>query len=162
MLLATSRLTLREATAHDAREIAGYQRDPRYLEHYPVAPDAERITQLSREWASESPRLNFQLIVTLSEGGLVIGCAGLRQKGQRRGEAEIGIEFNPHYWGAGYAKEAITKLIEFAREDLGIHRLIAVTTSENTRAESLVRSFGFLQDSSANGEVRYHLAVVSA
>ena len=50
-----------------------------------------------RRWANERPRVNYQLIVTLSAGGCVIGCAGLRQAGYPLGEAEVGIELDPDH-----------------------------------------------------------------
>lgn len=65
MILASSRLTLREAESRDVGELAGYQRDPRYLEaraanrveHGTEPLDAARIVELARQWASERPRL---------------------------------------------------------------------------------------------------------
>ena len=61
--------------------------------------DSERIVQSARLWAAESPRLNYQLIITLASGATVIGCAGLRQTGYPPGEAEVGIELDPEYLG---------------------------------------------------------------
>jgi [ribosomal protein S5]-alanine N-acetyltransferase len=112
--LITSRLILREAEHRDALALASYQRDPRYLEHYLESPDSQRIVELSRLWAAELPRLNYQLIITLGPATKVIGCAGLRQAGYPPGEAEVGIELDPEYWGAGYAREVLSALVEFA------------------------------------------------
>ena len=162
MHLATTRLTLREAAIDDACALATYQRNARYLEHYSGPPGADRIIQLARQWAAESPRLNYQLIVTLGTKGPVIGCAGLRQADHPPGEAEVGIELNPDHWGSGYAREALSKLIEFARKNLGLQRLIALTAPENHRAHQLVRSFGFSLDSSSDHETRFQLILGAA
>lgn len=162
MVLVTSRLTLREAEQNDAAALAAYQADPRYLEHYPAPPDAERIIQLACEWAAELPRLNYQLIVTLGTHGPAIGCVGLRQAGYPCGEAEVGVEFNPLHWGAGYAHEALSTLIGFAQHQLGIHQLWASTTLGNQRAHRLLRNLGFSPEPPVGAALRFGLRLAAA
>jgi len=159
VILATSRLVLREAQARDAPELAGHQRDCRYLEHYAEPPDAVHIVERARQWASERPRVNYQLIITLAVEGSVIGCGGLRQAGYPPGEAEIGIEVHPDYWGFGYAREALSRLIDFARDDLSLSQLSALTTPTNRRAHSLLQNMGF-SSRHRNGRFRLALAAV--
>jgi RimJ/RimL family protein N-acetyltransferase len=142
VVLVTSRLTLREAEQNDAAALAAYQADPRYLEHYPAPPDAERIIQLACEWAAELPRLNYQLIVTLGTHGPAIGCVGLRQ--------------------AGYAHEALSTLIGFAQHQLGIHQLWASTTLGNQRAHRLLRNLGFSPEPPVGAALRFGLRLAAA
>jgi [ribosomal protein S5]-alanine N-acetyltransferase len=160
--LATSRLILREAEPWDALALASYQGDPRYQEHYLESPDSQRIVQLARLWAAESPRLNYQLIITLGLGATVIGCAGLRQAGYPPREAEVGIELDPEYWGAGYAREALSALIEFARSQVGAQRLYALTTPTNVRAHRLLQAMGFSRTPPCGQEVRFELRLAAA
>ena len=162
MELATSRLILREAEHRDALALASYQSNPRYLEHYLERSDSQRIVQLARLWAAESPRLNYQLIITLALGATVIGCAGLRQAGYPPGEAEVGIELDPEYWGAGYAREVLSALIEFARLQVGAQRLYALTTPTNVRAHRLVQGMGFSRIPLCGREVRFELRLAAA
>lgn len=166
MELATSRLILREAEPDDALALASYQSDPRYREHNPEnpgaqseLPDAQRIVQLARLWATDFPRLNYQLIITLGPGGSVIGCAGLRQAGYPPGEAEIGIELDPEYWGAGYAREVLAALIEFARSQVGARRLWALTAPTNVRAHRLVQGMDFSPAPPCTQEARFVLTL---
>ncbi len=169
MELVTSRLILREARPDDALALASYQSDPRYRAHYPESPgaqseipDAQRIVQLARLWATDLPRLNYQLIITLGLGGTVIGCAGLRQAGYPHREAEVGIELDPEYWGAGYAREALATLIEFARSQVGAQRLWALTTPTDVRAHRLVQGMGFSLAPPCAQEVRFELRLAAA
>ena len=162
MKLATSRLILREAEPDDAPALASYQSDPRYREHYPEIPDAQRIVQLARLWAIDSPRLNYQLIITLDPRGSIIGCAGLRQAGYPPREAEVGMELDPEYWGAGFAREALAALIEFARSKVGVRRLWALTTPTNVRAHRLVQGMGFSVAPSGAQEARFELTLAAA
>ena len=162
MELATSRLILREAEPWDALALASYQSDPRYREHDLESPDSQRIVQLARLWAAESPRLNYQLIITLGPGATVIGCAGLRQAGYPAREAEVGIELDPEYWGAGYAREVLSGLIEFARSQVGAQRLYALTTPTNVRAHRLLQGMGFSRTPPCGQEVRFELRLAAA
>jgi ribosomal-protein-alanine N-acetyltransferase len=162
VILETSRLTLREAEHPDAFALAAYQSDPRYLEHYPEPPDAARIVELARRWASDSPRLNHQFVATLGAQGPVIGCAGLRQAGHLPGVAEVGVELNPEYWGAGYAREVLSRLIEFARNDFELNQLLALTAPTNRRAHDLLLRLGFSVVPSPHHEGRFQLALATA
>ena len=162
MELPTSRLILREAEPRDALALAAYQSETRYLEHYPEPPDAERIVQLARRWATDSPRLNYQLIITLGRGGPVIGCAGLRQAGYPSGRAEVGIELDPDHWGVGHAREALSALIEFARGEVGVVQLFALTTPTNVRARRLFQSMGFVPATPRDQELRFQLTLATA
>lgn len=143
--LATDRLVLREIRSSDVGALAGYQRDPRYLEYYTRPPDTKQIVELAQSWATESPRINYQLIITLDRGERTIGCAGLRQADHPFGEAEVGIELCPDYWGHGYAREALSALRDFAQDTLALQQLYALTTPNNQRAHRLFESAGFSQ-----------------
>lgn len=162
MVLTTSRLTLREAETVDAAVLASYQSDPRYLEHYSERPNAEQIVQLAHEWAIAKPRVNHQLMIILGASGPVIGCAGVRQAGCRSGEAEVGIELNPDHWGAGYAREALSALIEFAQKDRGLGKLSALTTPTNLRAHRLFQSLGFSVTQPLGRGTRFTLSLAAA
>ncbi len=77
-------------------------------------PGARQIIASAIGWAQAKVRLNYQLIITLTDQADVIGCAGLRTLGYPEGEAEVGIEIDPENWGRGYASEALACLIELA------------------------------------------------
>lgn len=92
----------------------------------------------------------------------MIGCAGLRQAGHPPGEAEIGIELHPDHWGFGYALEALSRLVEFARDDLALTRLSALTTPTNRRAHRLLQRLGFSPVSPLHPEARFELGLAAA
>ncbi|MDH3592126.1 MAG: GNAT family N-acetyltransferase [Planctomycetota bacterium] len=157
MKLTTARLVLRDPSPADAVALAAYQDDPRYLEHYPEPPDSDAIIATACRWAREAPRVNFQFIVTCD--GAVIGCAGVRRAGHAPGAADLGIELAPAQWGAGFAREALAALIEFARIELGVDRLLAETTATNTRAHRLMQRLGFRRVPTTGPEAPFELAL---
>lgn len=59
---------------------------------------------------------------------------------------ELGYRFDRNYHHKGYAKEAITRLISAAFDDLGLHRIFARVMPENEPSIRLLRSLHFLEE----------------
>jgi len=159
--LKSTRLEIREAKSSDVKTLAEYQCDPRYLEQYDSKPDSRMIVSQAQEWASQSPRQNYQFVITLIGSPTAIGCAGVRSNNYPRNEGEIGIELNPKFWGVGLATEAVHSLTKFARS-LGLTKLHAITKKSNIGAQSLVESVGFRKCSVKNDDIFFSKSVVEA
>ena len=56
--------------------------------------------------------------------------------------ADIGFAFLPAYWGKGYAHEAATAVLNFAKTDLGLKRILATTRLENIASQKLLEKLG--------------------
>lgn len=148
MQIATPRLLLRDYDAGDLPALLAYHDDPRSREYY--GPDeghpahVRELLELFRRWAAEVPRQNYQLALALrEEPETVIGSVGLRQAGQAAGEAELGLEVAPVYWGQGYGTEAARALLAFGFTTLGIRAIRGITLSANARVAQLLRRLGF-------------------
>ena len=142
LVLQSERLSLRDPTISDFVALASYHSHDLYLEHYDQPPNTQKIIESAINWATQTPRKNFQLIIELAGDNEVIGCAGLRQDAYPKSEAEIGVEIHPHHWGKGYATESLSVLIELARSR-GILKLHALTDVSNNRAIGLTKKVGF-------------------
>lgn len=55
--------------------------------------------------------------------------------------------------GKGYAREAVTKLLEIAFADLGLHRIEANIMPRNTPSQNLVKALGFKQEGLRKGYI---------
>ena len=80
------------------------------------------------------------LAVELKEAGKAIGLLSLVSKGERQGE--IGWGFGAECRGQGLATEAVRRLISYAFEDCGYHRIFAGTIFTNTRSWALMERIG--------------------
>jgi RimJ/RimL family protein N-acetyltransferase len=58
-------------------------------------------------------------------------------------DVDLGFAFLQRFWGAGYAREAAVATVAFARETLGLGRIVAITTRDNRRSSGLLRKLGF-------------------
>ena len=84
-----------------------------------------------------------QYVIVLKESGNIIGTCVLFRIDTIHGGAEIGYALGRDFWGAGYAAEAITALIDHAFNAIHLHRLNAVVDPRNLASAKVLLKFGF-------------------
>ncbi|MBD2123252.1 GNAT family N-acetyltransferase [Trichocoleus sp. FACHB-262] len=151
MEIVTKRFLLRDFIQEDEPAFMAYHADPKYAEFCApeeVSPNRTReLLHLFGQWATESPRRNYQLAIRdrrkLHE---LIGCGGLRREGYGADQAELGIELAPQFWGRyAYAIEIAQALIHFGFRDLGLKEIRGVSVSANLRVTRLAQRYGFVE-----------------
>ena len=146
MQLETNRLILRDYAEDDWRRVQEYRSEARYLRYYPEEASSEdrarEFVQMVMGWAAEQPRQKFQLAVTRTSDGMVIGSCGVRITSPEDREAEFGCELDPQEWGRGYASEASRAIIDYGFRVLGMHRIWAHTIGDNLAAVKLAERMG--------------------
>jgi len=144
-VIRTPRLILRDFRPSDLDAYCQLRAHEDFQQFYPSRDvSAERSGELLREfqrWATENPRLRFQLAIAEPRLGL-LGSCGLRITVADQGQASFGCELGPEYWGHGYGIEAARALIGYGFAELGVHRVLAETLAENRSALSLARRLG--------------------
>lgn len=73
----------------------------------------------------------------------IIGTCGFNYIDFENAKAEIGYDLNKMYWGQGFAKEAITCLIQYAFNDLNLNRIEAKIEPENINSIRLIEKLSF-------------------
>lgn len=58
---------------------------------------------------------------------------------------EISYQFDPNFWGKGFASEAIQAIIRHALNESGLGRIIAETQSANSASCRLLRKQGMIE-----------------
>lgn len=149
-MLRTERLVLRPVGEADIDRILEYRNLPevtQWLLRTQVEPDAFR-----EAWrrAGEDPDDHSQA-VTLD--GTVIGTVslgvvdGMGQPGQPlRTEAELGYIFDPAYAGHGYATEAVTAMVAYAFEEVGVRRITAGCFADNLASVRVLEKVGMRRE----------------
>ena len=79
------------------------------------------------------------------ESGTPLGMCGLLKRDTLE-HVDLGFAFLERHWGVGYALEAATGVLEHARDELGIERLLAVTAENNERSMRLLEKLGMRQE----------------
>lgn len=91
------------------------------------------------EWKKEKPAdCEFALI----KDGVHIGGVGFSLN-EEYDTANIGWILNPDYHKCGYASEAAIAVINYAKEHLNIHHIIATCDTENSASENVMKRIGF-------------------
>jgi RimJ/RimL family protein N-acetyltransferase len=148
MEILTKRFLLRDFVQEDESAFLAYHADPRYAEFCSpeeVTPDfTHELFQQFMQWATEVPRCNYQLAIVDRRNLELIGCGGLRQDSNADGQAELGIELAPQYWGRyAYAIEVGKALIDIGFRDLGLKEILGISISANLRVSRLAERYGF-------------------
>lgn len=148
MKLETERLILREFVPDDWQRVLEYQTDPLYLRYYEWT-EKDRTPKAVQEFVGwflehqkQTPRVKFQLAITLKASNLLIGNCGIRVDKVDAVEAEIGYELDPNYWHHGYATEATHAIVDFGFSHFGVHRIWANCVADNLGSAHVLEKLG--------------------
>lgn len=96
--------------------------------------------------------------ITLTADDTAIGSLGAHEKRQGR-VVEIGYALARSHWGRGYAREAVSRLIDLLLREEGHRRVFADTDPENAASNRLLESLGFVREGHLRGEWETHIGV---
>ena len=71
-----------------------------------------------------------------------IGICGLLKR-EVLDDVDIGYALLPEFWSHGYALESASAVVSYAREKLGLKRVVAVTNPDNRSSIRLLEKMGF-------------------
>ncbi|MFP3511545.1 GNAT family protein [Peribacillus sp. SIMBA_075] len=147
--LETDRLILREITHEDADAIFSCFSNANVIRFY-GQDKLESVEQASGfvDFFSESLKEKRGIrwgIERKGEKGL-IGTIGFNAWSPKHKRAEIGYEIHPDHWKKGYMTEAVSKILFYGSETLGLTRIGAVVFIENVPSNNLLKKMGFQQE----------------
>jgi RimJ/RimL family protein N-acetyltransferase len=88
----------------------------------------------------------FQWGIARVDDGVVIGTCTLAGVVAKHRRAELGFALARSHWGHGYATEAVERLLQFAFDDLQLHRIEADVDPRNARSIALLERMGFRRE----------------
>jgi RimJ/RimL family protein N-acetyltransferase len=142
---------LRRFEDSDLEPFLGYRNDPEVARYQDWESCSEReALDFIREMRSSEPGTPgewFQFAVELKETGRLIGDCGLKTAEYGR-QAEIGFTLSREHQGKGYSSEAVSRLLDYAFGDLGLHRIVAIADQENAPSEALLERLGMHREGS--------------
>lgn len=154
--LRLTRLRLREWREDDWAGAHAYGSDPEVVRYMDWGPNTEEETRAfvaaSIRARQATPRIHYDLAVTLAENGEVIGGCRIWIESAEQGDASIGYSLARAHWGRGYATELARALIRFGFETLGIHRIWAIVEPENAASARVLEKVGMQRE----GRLRDH------
>ncbi len=145
-VLETERLALREMSVDDAALILELLNEPSFLRY--VGDKGVRTLRDARRYVLDGPvasyaRLGFGLyLVERKSDGAPMGMCGLLKREELE-DVDVGFAFLPEFWARGYATESAAAVVGHARDDLGLGRLLAVTSRDNRASMRVLGKLGF-------------------
>jgi RimJ/RimL family protein N-acetyltransferase len=122
-------------------ELAGDAEVMRYIGHAgPLthAQATERLARYVRCWQEHGLGM---FGVRLRDQPAPVGWAGL-QPLSGTDEIEVGYAFGKSAWGRGYATEVASALVQWGFESLGLERIVAVASPENSASRRVMDKLG--------------------
>lgn len=144
-LLETARLRLRHLGTGDETFILALLNEPAFIRN--IGDRKVRTLEDAARYIAEGPVASYErhgfglFLVELKDDGTPVGICGLLKRPTLE-DADIGFAFLAEYRGRGYASESAAAVMEYAREVLGLERVVAVTTVSNIPSISVLEKLG--------------------
>lgn len=144
-ILETKRLFLQQATSSDAKFILELLNDPAFIQN--IGDRGLQTLEDARNYISNSLIASYKdygfgmYLVILRDTREVAGLCGLVKR-SGLDDVDIGHAFLPRYWSKGYATEAALAVKEYAKDTIGLKRLVAITDPLNQGSIRVLEKIG--------------------
>ena len=145
-ILKTERLTLRQLTVNDEKEIFNLRSDVeinKYLDRQVsnTIDDARNFINKVNENINKNDSLYWA--ITLSDRNILVGTICLFDFSNDNYKCEIGYELLTNFQGQGIMREAVEKVIDYALNTIKVKRIEAFLHRDNQRSIKLLEKFSF-------------------
>jgi len=144
-ILETEHLALRKITVDDAAFMLDLLNQSSFIKYIGdrgirTLDDARKI--ILTRYLDAYERLGFGVYLTqLRESQIPIGICGLVKRDGLE-DVDIGYAFLPQYWSMGYASESASAVLVYARNTLGIRRVLGITAPDNAGSIRVLEKAG--------------------
>ena len=144
-ILETERLLLRHLNDEDAGFILELLNDPAFIQN--IGDRKVRDIEGAKAYIRNGPAASYAKngfglnLVQLKETSESIGMCGLIKRDQLR-DVDIGYAFLPGYRSKGYATESARAVKEFARQVVGLKRIVAIVDPRNIGSIHVLEKLG--------------------
>lgn len=145
-VIETKRLVLRLINKRDLPALFAVNGDEEVFRYSPRESwktQADGEAWFSRVIAFRKSGTTIQFVIVLRDGGRPIGTLAIFHFEESVGSAEIGYVLGREHWGKGLMKEALTGVVEFGFETLGLKRLEAELDPRNKASVKVLERVGF-------------------
>lgn len=144
-ILETERLVLRHFTPDDDSFILELVNEPGWKKY--IGDRGINTLDKARKYIETVPLASYAKhgfglwAVELKNDGSLVGMCGLIKR-DTLDDVDIGFALLSRFEGRGYAREAANATLAYARDQLGLRRVVAITTDDNDRSGKLLERAG--------------------
>jgi ribosomal-protein-alanine N-acetyltransferase len=146
VVMQTNRLSLRRLSMADADFILRLLNEPSFIQN--IGDRGVRTLEDARAYITNGPIASYEKhgfglwMVEAKQSGASVGICGLLKR-DVLDDVDIGYALLPEFWSQGFARESATAVLSFAREKLGLKRVLAVVSPDNQSSIRLLEKLGF-------------------
>ena len=144
-ILETKKLILQKVSPDDAGIILKLLNEPSFIQN--IGDRGVRTLDDARDYISDRLIASYEnfgfgmYLVIVKDTGAPAGMCGLvRRNGLE--DIDIGYAFFPQHWSKGYATEAALAVKEYAKDTIGLKRLVAITAPDNIGSTHVLEKIG--------------------
>jgi RimJ/RimL family protein N-acetyltransferase len=144
-VLETERLILRQFTDDDAPFILDLLNEPSFIQN--IGDRKIRSLDGAKIYIKNGPVASYAqhgfglYLVELKKTGESIGMCGLIKR-PGLDDVDIGYAFLPKFWSRGYALESALGVKQYARDVIGLKRMVAITNPDNFASIRVLEKIG--------------------
>ena len=144
-VLETERLLLQHLSTQDAEFILELLNDPAFIRN--IGDRGVRTIDGANSYILNGPVASYAkhgfglYLVKLKETDESIGMCGLIRRDTLE-DVDIGYAFLPKFWSKGYAVEAARAVKEYAKNAIGLNRIVAIVDPENEGSIRVLEKIG--------------------
>jgi [ribosomal protein S5]-alanine N-acetyltransferase len=147
--LDTERLRLREITMDDTDGLFACFSNERVTRFYGQETldnieQAEAFVDFFANSYKEKRGIRWGIEVKELPG--IIGTIGFNAWSPKHKRAEIGYEIQPEHWRKGYTLEAVSNVIQYGFNEMGLTRIGAIVFIDNEASNQLLAKAGFQRE----------------
>lgn len=151
LLLETERLIIRDLQDGDLDAMHELNSLPETDEYntlgIPESVEATRAIMENRIAKNkELPRICYVMSLFLKDTDTFIGMIGLNLAEVQKSRAEIWYKLHKDHWRKGYATGAVCRMLQFAFDELGLHRVEAGCAIENIGSIKVLEKAGMQRE----------------
>lgn len=144
-ILETERLLLRQLSTEDAEFILELLNEPSFIRN--IGDRGVRTIDDANSYILNGPVASYAkngfglYLVKLKETDESIGMCGLIKRDTLE-DVDIGYAFLPRFWSKGYAVESARAVKEYARNAVGLKRIVAIVDPQNEDSIHVLEKIG--------------------
>jgi RimJ/RimL family protein N-acetyltransferase len=121
-------------------EIMKYIRDPISTEEI-----RKKTLEVATDW-SGAEQAWCMIGLRIKQSNEYIGMVCFRYESIENNTVEIGWRLHTDYHGVGYATEAAQTFLEYIRQEIKPHKVVAYCVAENTGSSNIMKKLGMQQE----------------
>lgn len=154
---ASTRLVMRRQQIGDAEALFEAYGDAELMRYW-SSPPHHSVAESREYLASGADSGDFRgwTIVRAADGAVLGTLAAVRE---RDGVQSVGYLLIRRFWGQGYAREAVARLLDKLFHEEGVRRAVADVDPDNVASNALLKDLGFTLEGRLRGEWETHIGV---